>query len=177
MARVRVVDPRSQRIGLIVCLIVGLIFIVIGCLIFYFQKQDEKICTDKVDGVVVELVARKSTSTRKNHHSSTTYAPVYEYDYKGHHYRVQSSISSSPASFSVGEQVEIMVDPDDPSHIYVPADKASRLICIIFAGIGGVFAAIGAIGLLLVSRKLKNDRVEPAVYSSTGSVNADDFWQ
>ncbi|MBR1764277.1 MAG: DUF3592 domain-containing protein [Ruminococcus sp.] len=175
MARVRVVDPKGQKIGLVVGLIVGLVFIVIGCVMFYSIGQSEKKCTERVDGIVAELKTRKTKKTRKKT-STTTYAPVYEYTYNGTKYRVESTTSSNPPAFQQGQQVEIMIDPDEPTHIYVPGDKTARTLCIVFTAIGGVFSALSALILVLTIRR-ERATASTVYIGSQETVDPEQFWR
>lgn len=152
MARVRAVAPKGQKIGLIACLVLGIVMLLIGCAATILIKVNEKRCTESVDGVVTELSEEKSKRGRSAV-EITRYAPVFEYTYNGEEYREKSSFSSYFRPFAVGETVEIRVDPDDPSNFYVPEYKAPVRQGLMIVGAGLLFAALGALGLRTVKRR------------------------
>ena len=143
----------STRIVLIVCLIVGLACAAVGGVLLYNRFSDKAACTEKVQGVVIEL---RATKTGKKNHKKTAYAPVYQYDYQGTTYTYVSNVYSSPAPFSEGEQIDIMVDPTDPEHIFVPDDNGSLILGLVFGGIGLIFVI--SCGGLLIGKAVKKKK-------------------
>lgn len=134
---------------------ITLIFFAVGSLVLFMVNKDKKVCTIPVDSTVTELAV--SSSRGSKHGSGNTYAPVYEYDYEGEHYRVKSNNYSSPCPFEVGESVQIYIEPGDPEHIYSPKDKTGHIVAYVFLGIGGigtlVFLFAGSRALIRGKRK------------------------
>lgn len=122
-----------------------MIFLGVGIFVLSLENKDKKECTIPVTSTVVDLVSSSGSSGR-------TYAPVYEYEFEGRQYRVQSNNYSSPCPFSVGETVRIYVEPNDPEHIYSPKDKTGKIVAYVFIGIGAVgtlvFLALGVSALM-----------------------------
>lgn len=138
--KVRKVKQYVTMFGLMVfCMI----FIGVGIFVMSFENRDKRECTIPVNSRVIDLVASSSSS------SGRTYAPVYEFEFEGRTYKVQSNSYSSPCPFSVGEEVKIYVDPDDPKHIYSPKDKTTLTVAIVFIAIG----AVGAIAFMVLGVK------------------------
>lgn len=144
-------SKQGQIMGLSLFLAVGLILAAVGAVILAQRLSDKKRCTQSVPAVVVDLV--KKTSHRKKH-TSITYAPVFEYEYAGKTYQYESGISSRPAAYNVGDKVTLMIDPNDPHKAFEPG-KSVWVIIIVCIAIGGLFAAIGGIGLITALSKKK----------------------
>lgn len=131
--------------------IIGIVFvlfsvltILIGAKTGYDSGQLEKKCTESVTAEIVENIAvNTKTKSKHGHKTVTTYKPVYDFEYNGQNYRIESNISSNPARFEVGEKTEVKVNPADPQEIYVPADKADDFATIIFIVFGVIFLIFG----------------------------------
>lgn len=134
----------SPKIVGVIFSFVAIIAIVAGAFVTVKLKQVQERCTDSVTAEIVENITVKSrTKTKHGHRTTITYRPVFEFDYKGENYRVESNVSHSPALFDVGEQTEIKINPSDPSETYIPADKSANYAGIICMAVGAVFLAIG----------------------------------
>ncbi|MBO4867540.1 MAG: DUF3592 domain-containing protein [Ruminococcus sp.] len=98
----------------------GMIFFISGSMIFWTSLFSEiskkKICTQPVMAVCHDL--HVSHSRDSDGSSSTTYSPVWRYYFDGNYYEHHESSSSNVDVPRVGEQREIMVDPNDPLTIY-----------------------------------------------------------
>ena len=137
----KTVNPKIIGVIFVLCAVV---FIIVGIIAHYDIKIREKRCTESVTAEVVENIAVKSrTKSKHGYRTSTTYKPVFDFEYGGTSYRVESSVSRSPALFEVGEKTEIKINPIAPEEIYVPADNTVKLIGIIFATVGAVFLIAG----------------------------------
>lgn len=133
---------RKGKIALCVfTLIFGLIFAAVGGVVIGGYIGEKNRCTFETKGQVVELKAYTTASGKSRHR--TTYHPIYAYEYNGQSYTHTDRVGSNPPSYSVGEEVRIMVNPDDPTEIYLPDSKAGWFV-------GGAFAAIG-FAVMLVS--------------------------
>lgn len=111
------------------------IFFFVGTFVSNVQKKAKKICTEPVNAIVCDMA--RSTSS-----DSTTYAPIYEFEYNGMTYKIQSNTYSSPMPLQVGDNVQIFVEPGNPDRIYSPHEKATTMV-------GRVFQIIGGIGMLI----------------------------
>lgn len=139
--------------------LVPLVFLGVGCFFSHEMKKVKDVCTISVTAVVEENVT--VTNTRRSTHSHTTsrsYAPVYKFEYNGKKYRVQSSSSSKPAKYEIGEEVGIMINSDDPTQIYEPDNTAGEkfaFIITIVGAVGSVIMVIIFISVVLGLRKAK----------------------
>ncbi len=84
----------------IILLAIGVLY---GLSSWKFARQGEE-----VPATVIELAESHSSD------SGTTYSPVFQYRVDGRTYTYESINSSDPPSHRVGEQVTLLVDPDDP---------------------------------------------------------------
>ncbi|MBR4628238.1 MAG: DUF3592 domain-containing protein [Ruminococcus sp.] len=114
----------------------GAIFAAVGMILGVVRKNREKRCTYKLTATVCENVRSRDSDSKAVY-------PVYSYTYKGQQYRIRSSSGSYPPQFSVGEKVEMYIDPDDPKVFFVPDDKTTRTVSLVFTILGFVFAALG----------------------------------
>lgn len=134
-------------------IVIGAVFFLFGTFMLsgYGNKSS---CTESITAKVVRMEKHTSRSTTGKHRgTSTTYAPVFEYEYNGEKYTYVSSLATNPPEFSAGEQVTIWVDPDSPNKIYYKPSGSSVLLSIVFRILGGL-AAVGGVVLLIV-RKAK----------------------
>ena len=137
-----------------------IVFLSIGIITLSIDG-DNKLCTESVTATVTENI--QSDSARNRHRSNIDkhkyiYTPVYSYAYDGKEYSVESSNSTRPAKYDVGDRVVIMVNPDNPSEIYEPEFKEISLgsiICII-SGVCIFLACIAdIICLIRVNKRIK----------------------
>ncbi len=111
----------------------SLVFILIGSLLIFREVHQSKICTEKVEAVIVDNIRH---TRKKKGKTKVTYQTVYGYEYEGRYYEEKSSTKSSFKVHSTGEHVTIYVDPSDPREFYDPENKGSKLLCVIFIGVG-----------------------------------------
>lgn len=134
-------NKRGQLIGFGLFALFGLIVLVVGIGLLAQRLSDKKRCTEQVPAVVVDLERRVSRGSKK----SVTYAPVFEYEYRGNTYQYVSPISSKRPDYERGERVTLMIDPNDPNAAYV-SDKTAMMFIIICLGFGVIFVGFGGIG-------------------------------
>lgn len=83
-------------------------------------------------------------ATHYDSESGTMYAPVVSYlDDNGQLQRFTSSTSSSSPGYDIGEQVEILYDPGDPSSGIIDSFFERSFLPLIFTGMGSLFVLIG----------------------------------
>jgi hypothetical protein len=67
---------------------------------------------ERIKGFVVDIVSHTSTN-RKSGTTSTSYTPVFEYRYKGELLRHEATFGSGTFTYSMNEEVELLVNPDN----------------------------------------------------------------
>lgn len=138
-----------------------IVFLSIGIITFSIGGNN-KLCTESVTATVIDSI--QSDPARNRHRSNIdkhkyTYTPVYSYTYNGREYSVESSNSTRPAKYDVGDKALIMVNPENPAEIYEPEFKEISMKSIIFIIIGvcGFLACIAdIICLIRVNKRIKN---------------------
>lgn len=128
--------------------IIKYVFITIGALMlagaFYFYQDRQAFLkkAETVQGTVVELISKRSDN-------STTYAPVVSFTTKaGNKIEFTSSVSSNPPSYSEGESVEVLYDPEEPKDASINGFASLWIGPLIFGILGTVFFLIG-FGIIL----------------------------
>jgi len=138
--------PRDSRSGkgnwwgLVVAsvfLMVGAGFLA-GSYLVWSSQQELVRHGAKVDGSVVGLYSNGSGM-----------APVFEYEWDGEILRSRSQISSRPASYQIGESVEIFVNPTNPEQALVNDFLHRWLLVMIFALLGGGLSLAALVGGLV----------------------------
>ncbi|PXY02920.1 DUF3592 domain-containing protein [Marinifilum breve] len=150
--------------------IVGLI-VLTGSFIVSMNRYAFVKASIKTEGEVVELVSVRSSSTTS---SSTTYAPcICFFDEHGRLVEFVSSISSSPASYDVGERVEIIYDPEAPEEARVNGFFHIWGL----ASVSGLFGAIFfTIGFLLIYSEKRKQYIEKYLKRNGLRITPDYLW-
>ena len=143
-------------IGLVMAIfiLVGGIFGTIGIMLGKSIEKTKAQCTVSVEADVINY--------KYNNDGLST--PIYSYVYEGVNYQYSANSYSNHPPYSVGEKADIMIDPDSPQKAFVPTDKTTAFISILFKIIGFSFAGIGVIVILvglflthLGKKQAKND--------------------
>ena len=140
----------ASLVKCIVLIVIGAVFFLLGMSLLR-AYGDKGSCTESVSARVVKMIEHKSGGTSIKHNkTSTTYSPVFEYEYEGKKYTYTSTVASNPPEFSKGDPVMIWVDPNDPNKIYYEPDGASLIMSVVLMTAGGA-AAVGGVVWLIVS--------------------------
>lgn len=114
-----------------------------GAFYLYQSKQEFLEKADRVQGTVVELIAKRSDK-------STTYAPVVVFKTKkGQEIKYFSSVSSNPPSYSEGENVEMLYDPQNPHDASINGFFSLWLGPLILSILGAIFFIIGSVIIVI----------------------------
>lgn len=82
-------------------------------------------------------------STNDDGGTTTMFTPTFAYSFNGREYQYKSSTSSSSQDYQIGDHVEILVDPDDPSSILVNDFWERWLLVLILGFLGTLFSGMG----------------------------------
>ncbi len=134
---------------------IGLFFVAFGLYILHEDKQKAARCSETVPGTVLEMLESVG-------YSGTLYVPVFAYSYDGTDYWQENSNYTYPPRFSGGEELVIMLNPDDPDEYFVPGDKANTTMARIFIILGLVLAGsfIFFIAQLCLKKKTEDASTE-----------------
>lgn len=128
--------------------VVGKVFSGIGLLAFtilvllWWQDQRAAQHSTKVTGTVSSL----------EYNSSGLAAPVIGYRHHGQKRYFIGTVWSSPPSFEVGEQVELLVNNDKPNEVIIDSFFERYFLICLLAFFATVFGAIGVLLLTLLKK-------------------------
>ncbi|MBQ3277381.1 MAG: DUF3592 domain-containing protein [Oscillospiraceae bacterium] len=125
----------------IIFLSIGLIFLLIGAFV-YDREQAQTKGYEKAVGVI--------TGFQKSGYPGY---PYVTYEASGKTYRTLLGFYSS--TMKVGDEVKILYDPASPTHA-IYGGMFSLFLPLMFMGLGGFFALLGGIFLLLRRRLREN---------------------
>lgn len=135
----------NQQIMLLIggfFLFMGVIFSLVPILMNKSRKKKALKCDRETTATVVEYVYYRSDTGH-------TYAPVYSYWANGKEYRKTSSYSSSMQKFSVGDQVVLRYNSENPDMIFVAGEQyIIKFLSVIFGIISAIMIIVGiAVGI------------------------------
>jgi len=152
-------------------IIFGLIgIILLSVAVWLFTDTSEFIDNaSSTTGQVTDLLAHRSDSS-----SSPTYAPEVEFSVDGQIYSFISSSSSNPPAYDLGEQVEVIYDPQSPgSDARINGFMSLWMAPLIVGILGLVFASIALVMTVIgIKRQRMQQRLmqqgQPVLASITG---------
>ncbi len=144
--------------------IIKYIFTIIGAAMligtFFMYKNTSEFLENSIEtqGVVVELLKTRSTSSSNNNttHNDIMYKPLVQFtDSKGVQIEFSSSTSSNPPSYSVDEQVTVLYNPKSPNKAKIKSFFSIWGGITILGILGSVFFLTGG-GIILYYIRKKN---------------------
>ena len=126
-----------------IMLILGVVFVMTSISIFLRSKKVRVNCTKKVVATVVDIKQEdlNQTLTNNGEPQLQTYYTVYEYTVNGILRRKKAFVGTAKPEVSIGQKVEIFVNPNNAEKFYFPLEKDTK--------IAKIFAAVGAIILII----------------------------
>jgi hypothetical protein len=129
-----------MKVLIIVFGLVGIGLLTGGVIAFQDTKQLVDVAVE-VPGTVVDLTSSSSDG-------STTYSPVYEYEFAGQTYRHETSVSTSSQP-SIGETTTLLVDPDDPTEVKPDTFLDKWFLATILGGLGVLFGGLSVVFMVV----------------------------
>lgn len=124
--------------GHLIPLTIGIVFRLVASTIEKLAVRKKEQCTYLTSGKIVGYEISTSDD-------STAEYPVYQYSYGGEEYTVRSNVSDSRKRFSYNQEVNIFLDPEDPTNSYIEAfDDTLVLVTKIFRIVGFILIIIAA---------------------------------
>lgn len=128
-------------------ILMGIVFVGIGIYLLVKGNDMAKRCTAETKGTVVEVIEEVEENNDSDGHSySYTYYPVIEF--KAGEETVNKKYSTGYGNrnkYSVGDQIDILYDPNKPTDYLIKGDKTSNMLGIIFIVAGAVVTLIGVV--------------------------------
>ena len=120
-----------------ICL-VGVIFLCIGIGLAFREKKKRSVCTQPVIATVVDIrnqAIGASSYAGTGETNMTSWFPVYEYTANGTSRRKQAFMGTARSEVSIGQKVELYVNPERPDEFYCPTEKTAS-VRKVFTGVG-----------------------------------------
>ena len=118
--------------------LVGTIIIIVG-IITNVKTSQFKESAVEVNGVIEDIVIEEHTD-------ETDYDVYVSYEYDGEYYEdVHLDFYSS--SMYEGQEIDLLIDPDNPTDVHT--NDGDLFFTLMFVGLGGLFALIGYIILIV----------------------------
>lgn len=132
----------DERLVFLIFPAVGLVLLVIG--LFVWLRTRRFVAESfRVSGTVVGL------SARRGHKGGTTYSPVVEFATReGAVRQFTDPISSRPAGYSVGQQVEVLYHYQDHSRARLASTFRLYFVPALLSFMGLIFAGVGFVVMI-----------------------------
>jgi len=126
-------DPRGKKKSFVSLIIFLVVFIVmigvfigmtsrtmndIGHVMSDAVQEESERCDVEVPAIIVNHAEREGDEG-----TGTIYAPVYSFEYEGETYKVTGNVWECEPHYEAGQEVNIMIDSSDPTHIYDPENN------------------------------------------------------
>lgn len=124
-----------------------------GTLFMYKSTNEFLEISISSEGTVIDLLASRSSSSSNN---SITFQPLVQFtEKKGNNIEFLSSTSSNPPSYSVGEKIEIIYNPESPNKAKIKSFFSIWGGVTIVGSLGFIFFIIGGSIFLFDKKKSK----------------------
>lgn len=136
--------------NMIIFIIFGALFVVIGITMTMIQLRLRHVCTIQTQGVVHGIKKKVSEDREKDYNGNNvrrtriSYAPIFRY-YADNRDIIKESPVSSNIKFEVGSPVTLFYNPKNVEEYFVLEDKTSKYAGIFFALFGLGFMVIAII--------------------------------
>ncbi|ADU23587.1 MULTISPECIES: DUF3592 domain-containing protein [Ruminococcus] len=120
-------------------ILIGGIFSTVGIIIGKSIEKTKARCTVPIEAYVISYKYNEDGLT----------SPVYSYKFEGADYEFSTNSYSNHPPYNVGDNAEIMIDPDSPNKAFVPADKTTAFVATLFKYMGLGFVGVGIIVILV----------------------------
>ena len=130
----------------LIMIIVGLVAIGLGVFFIVSGNNLVKVCTEETTGTVVGILRDEETDSEG--YTSIVYTPQIEYKVGEQLVSVKGNGSSNASDHTVGEQIEIMYNPNNVEEHMIKGDNSSNIGGIIWIVLGVVILLAGIVKFL-----------------------------
>ncbi|MDE6531101.1 MAG: hypothetical protein K2K96_10090 [Lachnospiraceae bacterium] len=116
----------------VICILLGVLIIILSSIAYNYLKNN---CTERVQAVCVHIKRKREIGSK---HTHITYAPVYEFQFRGNTYCVAENYRDGKMP-SIGSKCDLFINPYVPKEFYRKDDFSIVLIwsiCMMFILIG-----------------------------------------
>ena len=107
----------ENLIAFFVCILIGVAMIISGVIVFLFYRKKRKKLCDTVMGVSTSVQSMKE-AVPDNGIRRTYNSGIYEYEYQGNVYHVNSLVSTT-GNIKIGKKKKIYVNPNQPNECMI----------------------------------------------------------
>jgi hypothetical protein len=126
---------------------IGVILLAIAGVV-YLREQKFLSVAEQVSGTVVDLDLSSDSD------GSSTFCPVIEFNTKaGEPVRYYGNVCSNPPSYQIGEQVDVVYDPQDISHVQMTGFWSQYTGVVVLSCIGLPFLLFTLWGVIPSKKK------------------------
>jgi len=130
----------------LILIIVGIVAIGLGIFIMVNGSRLAKVCTEETTGTVVGILREEEIDSEG--YTSITYSPQIEYTVGEQLITVKGNGTSNASDHKVGDQVEIMYNPDNAEEHMIKGDNSSNIGGTIWIVLGIIVLLVGIKQLL-----------------------------
>ena len=125
----------------LILVILGIVSIGLGIFIIVSGNELAKVCTEETTGTIVGILREEETDSEG--YMSIVYTPQIEYKVGEQLFTEKGNGSSNASEYKVGEQVDIMYNPNNAEEHIIKGDNSSNVGGIIWICIGVVILLVG----------------------------------
>lgn len=127
--------------------LVGVVFIIVGIVMFNNKRKKEINCTSSTYGKVIDIVHR---SYSRNGGYSSSWHPVFEYNVGELKLKKESPFGSSQSRYAIGQDIQIYYNPENYNEYYIAGDSLPNTLVKIFTFVGIGAIIIGIISAIII---------------------------
>ena len=101
-------------------------------------------CSDFVEAVIIDIF------TESDIDGNISYYPVFRFYYSGTYHKKRGNFASHSSRYSIGKQVKLHIDPNDPERFYCQNEIIFKIIFNLF------FIVLGIVLLLCFIKAYNN---------------------
>lgn len=127
-------------------LIMGIVTIGLGIFIIVSGNKLAQVCTEETTGTVVGILREEETDSEG--FTSIVYIPQIEYKVGEQLVTAKGNGSSNASDHKVGEEIQIMYNPNNVEEHIIKGDNSSMVGGIIWIVLGAIILLVGIFKLL-----------------------------
>ena len=132
-----------------VLLLLGVIFIPIGIGVSKGTKKRIMRCTAKTNAKIIKIV-RENISVDLSNTAAYSYFPVIEYSVENENFQRMYNTGFKKDKYKVGEEIEIMYNPEKPEDFYFVGDNFGSKVGKVFSIVGVLLLFLSLVALIIV---------------------------
>ena len=134
-----------------ICLIISILFVVIGIFMLFNSDKLIKRCTIETDAKVVEykeVIENEHENRINGEPLKYTYYPIIEYKANDRVISKQYQTGSNIRKYKEGESIIVLYNPDNVEEFIIKGEKGSKILGIGFTALGGIAVIAVAVSMI-----------------------------